>query len=76
MKLRNVYGGTMIRAGVPNRHGPSDDEPVIHDAQSPYITFSVIDPGTGAPVPHGQRARSGRDEPHQHVNVSAEQPRT
>jgi hypothetical protein len=48
---------TMILAGAQSRAGLSEDDPVNHDAQSPYITFSVIDPDTGRPVPDGERGQ-------------------
>jgi hypothetical protein len=35
----------------------SEDDPVIHDAQGPHITFSVIDPKTGRAVPYGERGQ-------------------
>ena len=48
---------TMILAGAQSRAGLSEDDPVNHDAQSRYITFSVIDPDTGRPVPYGERGQ-------------------
>jgi phenylacetate-coenzyme A ligase PaaK-like adenylate-forming protein len=57
VKLYNVYGSTMILGGTTNRPASSEDDPVIHDGQSPYITFSVIDPATGRPVPYGERGQ-------------------
>src|SRR3981081_1411391 len=56
-KVRNIYGSTMILGGAQHREGLSEDEPVIHDARSPYITFSVIDPETSRPVPYGERGQ-------------------
>jgi phenylacetate-coenzyme A ligase PaaK-like adenylate-forming protein len=56
-KVRNIYGSTMILGAARTREGLSEHDPVIHDAQSPYITFSVIDPETGRPVPYGQRGQ-------------------
>lgn len=56
--LRDVYSSTMVLGGVlAARHAQSDDDPVIHDARSPYITFSVIDPQTGQLVPYGERGQ-------------------
>jgi phenylacetate-coenzyme A ligase PaaK-like adenylate-forming protein len=55
--VRNIYGSTMILGGAQHREGLSEDEPVIHDARSPYITFSVVDPDTGRPVPYGLRGQ-------------------
>ena len=56
-KVRNIYGSTMILGAAQTREGLPEDDPVIHDAQSPYITFSVIDPETGRPVPYGERGQ-------------------
>ena len=42
---------------MPSRQPLSADDPVIHDAHSPYITFSVIDPETGRSVPYGERGQ-------------------
>ena len=56
-KVRNIYGSTMILGGAQIRAGLSEDDPVIHDAHSPYITFSVIDPETSRPVPYGERGQ-------------------
>jgi phenylacetate-coenzyme A ligase PaaK-like adenylate-forming protein len=55
--LRNRYGSTMILGGAITRQPLSADDPVIHDARSPYITFSVIDPDTGRPVGYGKRGQ-------------------
>jgi phenylacetate-coenzyme A ligase PaaK-like adenylate-forming protein len=55
--LRNIYGSTTILGGAHTREGLSEDDPVIHDAQSPYITFSVIDPQTGRAVGYGERGQ-------------------
>ena len=38
--LRDVYSSTMVLGGVlANRYARSEDDPVIHDARSPYITI-------------------------------------
>jgi hypothetical protein len=55
--VRNIYGSTMILGGAKTREGLPEGDPVIHDAQSPYITFSVIDPQTGRSVPYGERGQ-------------------
>src|SRR5258705_1344152 len=57
-KVRNIYGSTMILGAAQTREGLPEDDPVIHDAQSPYITFSVIDPDNGRPVPYGERGQA------------------
>jgi phenylacetate-coenzyme A ligase PaaK-like adenylate-forming protein len=53
----NIYGSTMILGGAQTREGLSEDGPVVHDAHSPYITFSVIDLETGRPVGYGERGQ-------------------
>jgi hypothetical protein len=49
------YGATMVLASAITRQASSEDDPVIHDTRSPYVTFSVIDPQTGRPVAYGAR---------------------
>lgn len=56
-RLHNLYGSTMILGASRMRESVSDDDPVIHDPHSPYITFTVIDPNSGNPVPYGQRGQ-------------------
>jgi hypothetical protein len=55
--LHNAFGSNMILGGVPTRQPLSEDDPVVFDARSPYITFSVIDPATGRPVGYGERGQ-------------------
>jgi phenylacetate-coenzyme A ligase PaaK-like adenylate-forming protein len=57
IKLDNIYGSTTILGAALRRAGLSEDTPVIHDAHSPYITFTVIDPQTGRPVAYGERGQ-------------------
>jgi hypothetical protein len=47
----------MILGASRARDALSEDDPVIHDAYSPYITFSVIDPQSGRPVSYGERGQ-------------------
>ncbi len=54
----NAFGSNMIPGAVPTRQPLQENDPVIFDARSPYITFLVIDPQTGRPVGYGERARS------------------
>ncbi|EIV93031.1 AMP-binding protein [Frankia sp. QA3] len=51
------YGSTMILASAVERAGLAPDDPCIYDPFSPYITFRVVDPETGEPVPYGSRGR-------------------
>jgi hypothetical protein len=63
--LQNVFSSTMILGEVPQRQPLSEGDPVIFDARSPYITFSVIDPRTGRAVLCGEsrpRSRLGQAE--------------
>jgi phenylacetate-coenzyme A ligase PaaK-like adenylate-forming protein len=55
--LDNIYGSTMILGAALRRAGLSGETPVIHDAYSPYITFTVIDPETGRAVAYGERGQ-------------------
>jgi hypothetical protein len=48
------YGSTMFLGSARTRAGLSEDDPAIHDARSLCITFSVIDPETGANSERGQ----------------------
>jgi phenylacetate-coenzyme A ligase PaaK-like adenylate-forming protein len=52
-----VYGSTMVRGGAGERPGLTDDDPVIFDPFSPYVTFFVVDPETGHRVPYGERGQ-------------------
>ncbi|WP_157872317.1 phenazine antibiotic biosynthesis protein [Streptomyces silaceus] len=55
--LYGHYGSTMILGIAGQRYGLGDDDPCIFDTFSPYITFSVIDPASGRPVPYGERGQ-------------------
>jgi len=57
VKLYGHYGSTMVLGGASERPGLTDDEPCIFDPFSPYVTFSVVDPATGAAVPYGERGQ-------------------
>jgi hypothetical protein len=41
----------------PGREPLSDNDSIVHDPRSPYITFTVIDPDSGDLVPYGQRGQ-------------------
>jgi phenylacetate-coenzyme A ligase PaaK-like adenylate-forming protein len=51
-----VFGSTMILSQAMTRRG-GDDDPFIFDPRTPYVVFSVVDPGTGEEVPYGQRGQ-------------------
>jgi phenylacetate-coenzyme A ligase PaaK-like adenylate-forming protein len=55
--LHGGYGSTMVLGGSAERRVLTDDDPCIFDPFSPYITFSVVDPDTGRPVPYGERGQ-------------------
>jgi hypothetical protein len=55
--LDGGYGSTMVLGGAPERLSLSDEDPCIFDPFSPYITFSVVEPGTGRRVPYGERGQ-------------------
>jgi hypothetical protein len=47
----------MILGGAVERAGLTADDPCVFDPQSPYITFSVVDPETLRPVGYGERGQ-------------------
>jgi phenylacetate-coenzyme A ligase PaaK-like adenylate-forming protein len=51
------YGSTMVLGGAVERPGLADEDPCIFDPFSPYITFSVVEPGTGHKVGYGERGQ-------------------
>lgn len=53
--LATVFGSTMILSQAATR--VSDDGTAIFDPRTPYVVFWVIDPATGADVPHGERGQ-------------------
>lgn len=55
--LHGSYGGTMALCPTATRIGTPTDDPVICDPFSPYVTFAVVDPDTGLPVPYGERGQ-------------------
>jgi phenylacetate-coenzyme A ligase PaaK-like adenylate-forming protein len=55
--LHGGYGSTMVLGGAVERLGLTDEDPCIFDPFSPYITFSVVDPGTGRRVACGERGQ-------------------
>ncbi|MEU5197783.1 AMP-binding protein [Streptomyces scabiei] len=55
VQLFGNYGSTMILCGAVERAG--GDEECVFDPFSPHVTFSVVDPGTGEPVPYGARGQ-------------------
>lgn len=55
--LYGHYGNTMTLGIAGERAGLDDHDPCVFDSFSPYITFSVIDPATGRPVPYGERGQ-------------------
>jgi acyl-coenzyme A synthetase/AMP-(fatty) acid ligase len=57
VKLRGIYGSTMILGGANERPGLSDDDPCIFDLPAPFITFRVVDPGTDRTVGYGERGQ-------------------
>ena len=55
VKIRSVYGSTMILGGSNERLGT--DDLCISDPPAPYITFRVVDPDTGRTVGYGERGQ-------------------
>ncbi|MEV7806889.1 phenazine antibiotic biosynthesis protein [Microbispora sp. NPDC088329] len=57
VKLYGTYGSTMILGGLGERVSPPEEDLVIFDTFSPYITFSVVDQETGEVVGYGDRGQ-------------------
>jgi phenylacetate-coenzyme A ligase PaaK-like adenylate-forming protein len=57
VKLCGMYGSTMILGSATERAGGSGDDRCVFDPPAPFITFRVIDPGTGCPVGYGERGQ-------------------
>jgi phenylacetate-coenzyme A ligase PaaK-like adenylate-forming protein len=57
VELRGGYGGTMVLVPGIERMGLGEDDPCVFDPFSPYVTFSVVDPDTGAQVGYGERGQ-------------------
>jgi phenylacetate-coenzyme A ligase PaaK-like adenylate-forming protein len=55
--LYSGFGSTMILGNASERPGLTDDDPCVYDPYSPYMTFRVIDPETGASVGYGERGQ-------------------
>jgi phenylacetate-coenzyme A ligase PaaK-like adenylate-forming protein len=55
--LCGTYGSTMILGSATERPGLTENDPVIFDPFSPYISFSVVDPITGEDVAYGERGQ-------------------
>ncbi|MEU6415115.1 phenazine antibiotic biosynthesis protein [Microbispora sp. NPDC046933] len=57
VKLYGTYGSTMILAGLAERVAPPDEDLVIFDTFSPYVTLSVVDQESGEVVRYGDRGQ-------------------
>lgn len=57
VKMVGQYGSTMILGGSMERPRYADARTCVFDSFSPYTTFSVVSPETGAQVPAGQRGQ-------------------
>lgn len=57
VELEGVYASTMVLGGSFERIGLADGDPCTFDPFSPYISFSVVDPETGANVGYGDRGQ-------------------
>jgi phenylacetate-coenzyme A ligase PaaK-like adenylate-forming protein len=49
-----AFGSTMVLSQAATR---IDGESIVFDPRSPYVFFRVVDPGTGAEVPYGERGQ-------------------
>lgn len=69
VRLYGTYGNTMMLGGATERivtaggadgAGATDDDRCVFDPQTPFVTFSVVDPADPAartPVPYGERGQ-------------------
>lgn len=55
--LHGSYGGTMVLCPTAARVGLPAGSPDVCDPYSPFITFGVVDPTDGQPVPYGERGQ-------------------
>ncbi|CAI7974309.1 conserved hypothetical protein [Frankia sp. Hr75.2] len=55
--LKGLYGSTTVLGMSRERPQEDSDELAVFDPPSPYITFQVVDPGTGAEVGFGERGQ-------------------
>jgi phenylacetate-coenzyme A ligase PaaK-like adenylate-forming protein len=56
-ELFGAYGSTMVLCVTVDRPGLPIDGPCVFDPFAPYISFSVVTPGTRDQVPYGQRGQ-------------------
>ncbi|MEV4458893.1 phenazine antibiotic biosynthesis protein [Microbispora sp. NPDC049633] len=57
VKLYGTYGSTMILGGLAERVTSPEEDIVVFDTFSPYITFSVVDQETGEVARYGDRGQ-------------------
>jgi phenylacetate-coenzyme A ligase PaaK-like adenylate-forming protein len=57
VKVCGMYGSTTILGGPAERAGLTGDDGCVFDPPAPFITFRVVDPGTGRPVGYGERGQ-------------------
>jgi hypothetical protein len=57
VRLRGFYGSTMVLGGAFERVGLTDEDPCVFDPFFPFISYSVVDPETGAEVAYGERGQ-------------------
>ncbi len=58
VRLSGGYANTMaLGAGGVERPGLQPGDPCIFDSFAPFVSFAVVDPGTGQRVDHGQRGQ-------------------
>ncbi|WP_330230274.1 phenazine antibiotic biosynthesis protein [Nocardia sp. NBC_00508] len=55
--LMGTYGSTMIAGMVTERAPVASGSACVFDALSPYISFSVVNPGTDTKVDYGERGQ-------------------
>jgi phenylacetate-coenzyme A ligase PaaK-like adenylate-forming protein len=57
VKVLGMFGGEMVLGCVTERVGGSGDDRCVFDPPAPFITFRVVDPGTGRTVRYGERGQ-------------------
>lgn len=57
VRMLSRYSSALILEGARERAGVDPDEDIVYDPRSPIVTFRVIDPATGRPVPYGSRGQ-------------------
>ncbi|MGK5545990.1 AMP-binding protein [Streptomyces sp. URMC 127] len=55
--IQNIYGSTMVLTTAKLRNPTVPPLDAVYEGYSPFVVFSVVDPGTGRPVAYGERGQ-------------------